>query len=241
MSADVTGRYAVRDVFLILLYCLIFDLFWIPVFYILLKPSLTDLRVIPISLIYASLFISFPLSIVLPYFVKRKYGMKIKDLGLNFSKFYANLGFGLLGYITAVTISILIIFVIATIVGYSDFFTSGTSAQRIIQLTLDTKSIVGTFVLIVLLCIYVPTVEELYFRGFMYVSFRARVGIKTASCISAFIFSVAHLDFAYFPYYFIVGIISNYLFEKRKSLIPSICLHSTNNLVAIVALSLGIS
>ena len=77
-----------------------------------------------------------------------------------------------------------------------------------------------------------PLVEETLFRGIIFGSLQAYFGKWTAAVISAAIFSGLHLQaYGFFPR-FILGIALVYLYDKYKSLYPSVALHALNNIVA---------
>lgn len=86
-----------------------------------------------------------------------------------------------------------------------------------------------------------PLVEETLFRGIIFGSLQAYFGKWTAAVISAAIFSGLHLQaYGFFPR-FILGIALVYLYDKYKSLYPSVALHALNNIVAtLIAASLSI-
>jgi len=98
-----------------------------------------------------------------------------------------------------------------------------------------------TFVSLVVLP---PIVEELLFRGFLFTSFRARVGFWVATLITSSIFAVAHLPEGGSggPLYiaamdtFILSIALCYLREKTGSLWASITLHAIKNGIAYLSL-----
>jgi len=86
-----------------------------------------------------------------------------------------------------------------------------------------------------------PLVEETLFRGVIFGSLQAYFGKWTAAVFSAAIFSGLHLQvYGFFPR-FILGIALVYLYDKYKSLYPSVALHSFNNIVAtLIAAGLSI-
>ena len=86
-----------------------------------------------------------------------------------------------------------------------------------------------------------PLVEETLFRGIIFGGLQAYFGKWTAAVISAAIFSGLHLQaYGFFPR-FILGIALVYLYDKYKSLYPSVALHALNNIVAtLIAASLPI-
>ncbi len=77
-----------------------------------------------------------------------------------------------------------------------------------------------------------PLVEETLFRGMIFGSLQTYFGKWTAAVISAGIFSALHFQaYGFFPR-FVLGIVLVYLFDKYKSLYPSVALHALNNIVA---------
>ncbi|MDR3543772.1 MAG: type II CAAX endopeptidase family protein [Desulfosporosinus sp.] len=92
---------------------------------------------------------------------------------------------------------------------------------------------------LILAGVLAPLVEETLFRGIIFGSLQAYFGKWTAAVISAAIFSGLHLQaYGFFPR-FILGIALVYLYDKYKSLYPSVALHALNNIVAtLIAASL---
>lgn len=86
-----------------------------------------------------------------------------------------------------------------------------------------------------------PLVEEMLFRGVIFGSLQAYFGKWTAAVFSAAIFSGLHLQvYGFFPR-FILGMVLAYLYDKYKSLYPSVALHSFNNILAtLIAAGLSI-
>lgn len=86
-----------------------------------------------------------------------------------------------------------------------------------------------------------PLVEETLFRGVIFGSLQAYFGKWTSAVISAAIFSGLHFQAYGFIPRFILGIALIYLYDKYKSLYPSVGLHALNNTVAtLLAASLRI-
>lgn len=84
-----------------------------------------------------------------------------------------------------------------------------------------------------------PIVEETLFRGVIFGSLQAYFGKWTAAVLSAVIFSALHFQaYGFFPR-FVLGMVLVYLYDKYKSLYPSVALHALNNIVAtLIAASL---
>lgn len=88
--------------------------------------------------------------------------------------------------------------------------------------------------LFIIICIMGPISEEFFFRGIVYRVLREKVGL-TGACIGASIlFTLCHLKVFEYPQLAIgmmaFGIATAVLYERTRSLIPSILIHITNNL-----------
>jgi len=78
-----------------------------------------------------------------------------------------------------------------------------------------------------------PTVEEFFFRGFLYQGLRGRLGVALGALTSGVIFGAVHLEApAQMGVLAILGVILALLFERTKSLWPCILLHAINNAIA---------
>lgn len=87
----------------------------------------------------------------------------------------------------------------------------------------------------VLACIAAPLAEESFFRGFMFTGL-LKWGVWPAACISAFSFTIAHLDpGSVFPF-FVVGLIMAALFRSRGNLWDSILFHFMFNFTSFLFL-----
>ena len=82
-----------------------------------------------------------------------------------------------------------------------------------------------------------PLCEEIFHRGFFYPVLRKGCGVIWAILISATVFSLLHFDYNYgffaFLSYFLYGVVFAYLYERYKTLLPSIAAHFTVNLVGV--------
>lgn len=85
---------------------------------------------------------------------------------------------------------------------------------------------------IMTITVFGPIAEEALFRGYLYSALRTRLGCITAAILSAALFSLAH--FHANPYtafhHFMLGIFTVYLFQKTRSIVPGILLHSLWNI-----------
>jgi uncharacterized protein len=77
-----------------------------------------------------------------------------------------------------------------------------------------------------------PFCEEVFFRGFALPAFASRYGLRGGILISAALFSVFHFSIGAFVPIFIFGIVLAWLYVKTGSIYPSIVAHATQNIVA---------
>lgn len=91
-----------------------------------------------------------------------------------------------------------------------------------------------TFVLnLILAGILAPIFEETLFRGVIFQGLQSYLGRWTSAALSAIFFSSLHLQAYGFIPRFVLGLMLAYLFDKYKSIYPSVALHSLNNVVAL--------
>lgn len=83
--------------------------------------------------------------------------------------------------------------------------------------------------------IFIPLVEEGFFRGILYSPYRKKYGSFKAIIITALFFSMSHLGVGVLPF-IIGGVLKGALYEKTESLIAPIVAHSTYNLFTVLAI-----
>jgi membrane protease YdiL (CAAX protease family) len=103
----------------------------------------------------------------------------------------------------------------------------------------------------VLIVVFAPIAEELFFRGFFYKALRSRFGVLTAAAIDGGVFGLIHYTgtetLELLPMLALLGFIFCLIYEKTGSLYTVIALHALNNSIAygfeaenaVVALILG--
>jgi uncharacterized protein len=89
-------------------------------------------------------------------------------------------------------------------------------------------------------CVLAPFAEELFFRGYLFQTFRIRYGAVWAYVFSAGLFAVVHTNFAAAAPIFVLGLILAYIFQRSGSLIPGMIAHGLNNAIAFVLLYAGV-
>jgi uncharacterized protein len=89
---------------------------------------------------------------------------------------------------------------------------------------------------VVFTCIVAPLLEEMLFRGVILRSFLHQYSRKEAILWSALIFGLAHMNAYQLVTAFVLGAVLGWLYERTRSLWPSILLHATfNTLVTLSA------
>ncbi len=94
--------------------------------------------------------------------------------------------------------------------------------------------------LLVAALVAAPAVEEVFFRGFVFGGLRSRLDFPLASAASALVFALIHLMPVSAPPLFVVGLGTAALYERHRSLLPSLAAHVTYNGIALAASFLGL-
>jgi membrane protease YdiL (CAAX protease family)/cytochrome c-type biogenesis protein CcmH/NrfG len=81
-----------------------------------------------------------------------------------------------------------------------------------------------------------PFAEEIIFRGFIYSGLRRHADFRTASIISACIFSLFHMHAGLFIPLAFMGYIFARIFEKTRSILPSVIVHMLWNFLSFSSL-----
>jgi membrane protease YdiL (CAAX protease family) len=94
---------------------------------------------------------------------------------------------------------------------------------------------VALFSLLLLGFSFMPIVEEVYFRGFLYNALKSRFTIPIALVIQALVFSSIHgYDLANSFLIFIIGIILAVVYEIKKNLLSPVLMHSMKNAIVLI-------
>ncbi|HEY9758493.1 MAG TPA: CPBP family glutamic-type intramembrane protease [Oculatellaceae cyanobacterium] len=79
------------------------------------------------------------------------------------------------------------------------------------------------------LAVLAPICEETLFRGFLYANLRRSLGVFPSMAISAALFAAFHMDVGAFLPLFTLGSLFALVFEKHKSIVPSMVAHGLWN------------
>lgn len=166
------------------------------------------------------------IAILLPtwYFSIYKYGASWADLGLRpFKLSDLVLGFGLL--LLFVPIHLIYAYIL------SQF---GQQVQPNLDELISSTDL--PLVLLIAAAIVAPLGEELFFRGFLFLGLRQRLGWKSAMVITAILFALAHGMLTVLLPVFLLGIIFAMLTHLSGSILPAVFFHTLNNSLALGAI-----
>lgn len=163
-------------------------------------------------------------------FIAKKYKLKTSDLGFRKIGIKELLKWILKAYGIVILINISYILITKSL-GF-DFPGFQKQAPHIPLFGASTLDIAVAFIVLVFIA---PLMEEFFFRGFLLQTFLQRFGAKTASFVTAAIFSIVHFEFQSATLILILALIINWLFLRTRSLWPCIGFHMVNNGLAFLA------
>jgi|GEM_PF-3264388 len=152
---------------------------------------------------------------------------------------FEELGFRRLPFpkvISTAIISLLLSLVLIFFVSLVFYFLHlpGASGRQEPLLPFFDKSLFGFIVVIVVTSIFVPIVEETYFRGFLLQGLTRFLPDSVAIILSSLLFTVLHLNLSIFAPIFILSLVLSIVFFKTRSLWPGIVMHSLKNLGSVI-------
>ena len=106
------------------------------------------------------------------------------------------------------------------------------SAKELMQNAFNARGPVQGIVLIIVIIIGAPLVEELLFRGVLFEELSRIVSTKTTIILTALIFGIYHFNILQTPNTIIMGLVLAYVYYKTRSIKAPIIIHATNNLLA---------
>ena len=81
---------------------------------------------------------------------------------------------------------------------------------------------------------WVPLVEELFFRGFLFQGLASRYGVLMGATVSSAVFAVSHLMVGAMLPIFVTGLLFAWVYARSRSLWLPMAAHSAQNLVALI-------
>lgn len=170
------------------------------------------------------------------YFVCIKSKQQLIALGIGARDFFQNLFFGVLGYVSFLPVLTAVIF-ISYILG--SYFNIKPETQPFFDMFIEEKRLSVLICLAFLVIIIGPVVEEVFFRGFLYSALKKKSGVFVSMFLTSFIFAALHMNTIGFLPIFALAFILVYMFEKTRSLIVSIVIHSLHNGVMVMFILLA--
>ena len=111
-----------------------------------------------------------------------------------------------------------------------------TPSNPIVPLFIESTTVFERMLLFMLAAFAAPFFEELFFRGALFHSFRARSGAHLGIILSAVVFALVHpLPLNFLPI-LVLGSVFATLVNQRGSLLPSMIAHGLNNAFSFVLL-----
>ena len=162
----------------------------------------------------------------------RKNGSKIRDLiGWHWSKIpWREIWLGIQTYVMILPtlLTLIILLVVA-----ANFFSYEPPPHPLVHIFMKGHALSPWVIAfsIFLACVIGPIVEEIFFRGFFYPALKRYFTTNWAMVMTAALFALAHESLFSFVPIFFLGLALCYLYEKRSSIIPSIFLHMTHNVI----------
>ena len=95
---------------------------------------------------------------------------------------------------------------------------------------------VGSLMLVIIVVLVAPLVEEIVFRGIVLASLRERWGDRAAILVSSLVFAALHLNLFSFLPIFAVALVLGALFVRSRSLWVNIACHSAFNGIGVILL-----
>lgn len=162
-------------------------------------------------------------------------GWSWEILGINRKNIGGDIGWGVAGYASVLPLMLLAV----TLSGYIDKVIP-TPPNPVVPDILESTGIVSRVMLFVLVSIMAPIFEELFFRGVLLNSLRARWGTAAGIIVSSMLFAFLHPFPLSFMPIFMLGSVFAILTYERASLVPNMIAHSLNNTLIFVVLMLSL-
>lgn len=90
---------------------------------------------------------------------------------------------------------------------------------------------------VVILCVAVPIIEELVFRGGLLGGLSRHLGFRWSNLIQAVVFASMHQDGRAFAYLFLLALVAGWLAKKTKGLAMPMLLHAVNNAIFVATVA----
>ncbi|MDR0418108.1 MAG: CPBP family intramembrane metalloprotease [Puniceicoccales bacterium] len=88
--------------------------------------------------------------------------------------------------------------------------------------------------IVFLIMVLAPVTEEMFFRYFLYRSWKSYMPSRQAMLLTAFVFALLHFNLAAFLSLWVMGIFLTFLYERCGNLLPCIIVHGLFNYVSVL-------
>jgi uncharacterized protein len=155
----------------------------------------------------------------------------VADFGLRQERWdwLKGLGAGLGTQVVAIPLLYVLIFTITDALGW-DIDQDLSAAAR--ELTDKATDPVGVVLLVLIVAVLAPIIEELFFRGLLLRAVERRSGPTWALWVSSVIFGAVHLQALQFPALTLIGLVLGWMTLRTGRLGPAIWAHIAFNSVA---------
>lgn len=106
------------------------------------------------------------------------------------------------------------------------------NAMRLMENAFSAQNTLQGMIILLVIIIGAPFVEELLFRGVLFEELNRVVSTKTTIILTALIFALYHFNILQTPNTFFMGLILAYVYYNTRSIKAPIIVHLTNNLLA---------
>ena len=180
-----------------------------------------DLRMVFNSSILDALTIVFIL-----YFTVGQYKEKLRSIGITFKNFFANVSYGIVGYIATLPLLFSVLILTSLVTGLFHYV---PKEQVVVKLFMRQNNAAFLIYTSLFAAIVGPVIEELFFRGFMYSAVKKYVGIFWATIVTAVLFAALHAHAVGFLPIMVLGILLAQMYERTGTLVSSVTIHIMHN------------
>ena len=117
--------------------------------------------------------------------------------------------------------------------GFDDAGLLGSDTERSIQ---GMHEAYGLVVMLLMIAVLTPIVEEVVFRGALLGAFRGYVSFGFAAVMQALAFVLMHEEWGAMPFLFVFALVAAWLVKRGEGLLAPMVMHGVNNLTAAMAI-----
>ncbi|MBF0493949.1 MAG: CPBP family intramembrane metalloprotease [Candidatus Omnitrophica bacterium] len=183
------------------------------------------------AMIYDTAFINIAGISVILYFMIKKHGHKLKEVGLTLENWKQNVFSAYVGYVALIPVVLCVMaltLIVIKLTGYKP------PMQPIVKMFVEEKNTGILWAGVLFASFFGPFAEELFFRGFFYPALKKKIGVLASITVTSGIFALLHAHWVGFAPIFILGVLLAYLFERTGSLVSCIAVHVTHNMAMVL-------